>query len=357
MPDLERKSTTGAIKAVGEAGEFEAVIATFDVIDHDGDIVEHGAFSDFDGASIMPAHDQQSVPLGKVHRIEERGQEAVAVGKFNRDVAAGRDWHEALLFDMKTAKENGQSPVQQWSWGYRPKGEDGFRLDTVDDQPVRRLLHIDTEEFSPVLRGASLGTRTLAVKAHKTKTSDAVWDAVANYRKIDADAGMFLPGVDLGYIHHFVNEDNSTGKASTRACMQGIAALNGADPDMIQRLSEDERKTAHDHLAGHLKDAGITPAELRDGPVMVGVKLTDQVRLVIWQAEAAHARLQEVAAKSKGGLSDAAKAAAIEMATAVGDMTRIAVKLAEMVDQLSPEDEVALALAEYMASEVRRSLV
>jgi hypothetical protein len=332
---MDRKTFTGEIKQVGEAGEFEAVIATFGVIDHDGDIVEHGAFDGFAGASIMSAHDQQSVPLGKVRKVEERGEEAVALGKFNRDVTAGKDWHEALKFDMQEG-----APVQEWSWGYRPKGADGFRLDTVDERPVRRLLKLDIEEFSPVLRGASLGTRTLAVKsAEKCETSDAPWDAGAiAVARFKADDGSW-PGAMTP--HHFPD-----GKASTRACTALIVALN-------QTPEEPGRKEFYDHLAAHLKDAGIEPPELRDTP---GVRLSDQVKLVTWQAESAALRLTEVAGKTNGGLSDAVKAEAIEMATAVDEMTRVSAKLADMVDQLSPEDEVALAWAGYMASEARRRL-
>ena len=336
MPDLERKTATAQLKAVGDEGSFEAVIATLGVLDHDGDVIEAGAL-DGQTVSLMPAHNSMNVPLGKA-TIEERGTDVVAVGKFNREVSDGRDWHEAIKFDLATPPA-----VQEWSWGYRIP-EDGQRLGQHNGEDARFLSKINVEEISPVLRGASIGTHTTMAKSHKTETSEVPWDEGAVVRARQR-AGEKYQGDDLGMTHHFAD-----GKASTRACVAGIVELNlhqagGRDCVDLE---------AYDHLASHLKDAGIEPPELRDTP---GVRLSDQVKLVTWQAESAVLRLQEVAAKSKGGLSDAAKAAAIEMATAVGDMTRLSVKLAEMVDQLSPEDEVALALAEYAASEVRRSLV
>lgn len=329
MEPMQRKTITAQLKAVGDAGEFEAVIATLGVIDHDGDVIERGALAG-QTVSIMPAHDSMSVPLGKA-TIEERGDDVIAVGQFNREVTAGKDWHEAIKFDLANPPA-----VQQWSWGYRiPEG--GSHTGQLDGVDANFLSTIDTEEISPVLRGASIGTRTLSAKAHKTETSDAIWDVgaecVERHRKNIAS--------DFDIQHHFSN-----GKASTRACVAGIIELNLAP-------GREGRAGVYDHLASHLKDAGIEPPELLEKP---GVKLVDQVRLVTWQAESAALRLMEVASKKKGGLQDSAKVEAIEMATAVEDMTRVATKLAKMVDQLSPEDEVALALAGYMASEARRSL-
>lgn len=333
MEPMQRKTIKVALKAVDDAGTFEAVIATLGVIDHDGDVVEAGALAG-QTVSLMPAHDSMSVPLGKAS-IVERGDDVVAVGKFNREVTAGKDWHEAIKFDLEHPPE-----VQEWSWGYRVK-EENQRAGQLNGVDVRFLSLIDLEEISPVLRGASIGTRTLEAKAHKTETSDEPWDLGAEMvrrHKNSADSGDVI-----GMPHHFAD-----GSASTRACLSGIVDLN-----LMKEHSGEARDQAYDHLAAHLKDAGIEAPELRNSP---GCKLTDQVRLVTWQAEAASIRLIEVASKTKGGLSEAAKVEAIEMATAVEDMTRVATKLAEMVDQLSPEDEVALALAGYRAGEARRRL-
>lgn len=333
MGQLQRKTIQAALKAVDDEGTFEAVIATLGVIDHDGDVVEAGALTG-QTVSLMPAHDSMSVPLGKA-TIIERGDDVIAVGKFNRGVSAGKDWHEAIKFDLAHPPA-----VQEWSWGYRVKAENQ-RLGQLNGEDARFLSLIDAEEISPVLRGASIGTRTLEAKAHKTETSNAPWDLGGVLRTRLKSAPTLPTGDGIGVTHHFAG-----GEASTRACFSGIVGLN-------LRPIRSGYKEAYNHLAAHLKDAGIDPPELRGSP---GCKLVDQVRLVTWDAESAADRLTEVAGKTKGGLSDAAKASAIEMATAVEDMTRVAMKLAEMVNQLSPEDEVALALAGYRAHEARRRL-
>ena len=137
------------------SGEFEAVIATLGVVDSDGDIIVPGAFGNAT-VSIMPAHNHGSVPLGKA-TMQDRGDKAVAVGKFNLDIQSGKEWHSALKLDL----ENPPS-VQEWSFGFRVlDSEDDMR----DGEPVRILKRLDVMEISPVLRGAGVNTHTLAVKS------------------------------------------------------------------------------------------------------------------------------------------------------------------------------------------------
>ncbi len=152
----ERKTIGATIKQAGDDGSFEAIIATFGVVDKDGDVVEPGAFGPHP-VPVLPAHDQGHVPLGKA-TIEERGDLAIAVGQFNLDIQAGRDWHSALKFDLA----NIEPAVQEWSWGFRPKQAQPGQVDGIQ---VRRLIEIDQREVSPVLRGASVGTATLSAKA------------------------------------------------------------------------------------------------------------------------------------------------------------------------------------------------
>lgn len=174
----EYKSFRAEIKAAGDKGEFEAVIATLNTVDHDGDIITPGAFGD-GTASIMPAHDHQSVPLGKA-KIEERGNMAIAVGKFNLDIQDAKDWHSALQFDLA----NG-SAVQEWSFGFRVIDSEE---ETRDEQPVRILKKMDVMEYSPVLRGAGVGTGTLSAKGtfeqQLETTLKAVEDTLSRAKQI-----------------------------------------------------------------------------------------------------------------------------------------------------------------------------
>lgn len=335
----EQKSITTEIKLSDEKGAFEAVIATFGVVDSDGDIVEPGAFSDRP-APIMPAHDHGSVALGKA-RIEERGEQAVAVGRFNLDVAAARDWHSAIKFDLADPPA-----VQEWSWGY-------YVLDGApgesEGRQVRRLHSLDVTEISPVLRGASVGTRTLAAKAlerHTTETSDAPWDRVENLRRLTPEARKALGDLPL---HHFVGEKGDEGPASTRACIAGIAALAIAP-------GVKGRRVAYDHLAGHLKDAGIEPPELPSEP---SLSLVHQVQLARYDAEAAVERIRSVSEmrRQKGSdLSDEIRAESLLLAAEVENLATALSKVRALAEVCEPDDPTSRAVSAWAASQARRVL-
>ncbi len=358
MPEQQQTKTVGGeyVKAAAEPGSFEAVIATFDAIDGDGDVVEHGAFGRAI-APILPAHHQGSVPLGKAS-VEERGDQAVAVGRFNLATAAGREWFEALKFDLEHPP-----PRQQWSWGYVPTS---WRVERRDDREVRVLEAVDLIEVSPVVRGASVGTRTLAAKAatarHRSATSDAAWDGPANERKLPSpvpvaaarqafawlDEGLIeegtLPKSGARFIHHFIDQDGGVGAASTRACITGIAVLNGARGGTT--VPGSDRSGIYNHLAGHLRDAGIEPPELRSAEEG-GVKLSEQVRLVTWDSEAVVLRLREISdqrLKEGGDIAESTKTAAVEMAASVEEMIALSQQLVAMVKGCSPPAEATAGL-------------
>jgi len=157
--NIEHKNIAATIKAAGEDGTFEATIATFGEIDKDGDIVERGAFGSAT-VSVLPSHDSMSVPLGKAS-VEERGDLAIAVGRFNLEIEAARDWSAALKFDLDNAPS-----VQEWSWGFTPTE---FSFEQRDGDQIRILSKVDLREVSPVLRGASVGTRTISAKGEESR--------------------------------------------------------------------------------------------------------------------------------------------------------------------------------------------
>ena len=180
----ELKHSVGRIKRASGTGEFEAVIATLGVIDSDGDIIAPGAFNNAT-VSIVPAHDHGSVPLGKA-KMQDRGNEAVAVGKFNLDIQSGKEWHSALKLDFDSG-----DPIQEWSFGFRVlDSEEEMR----DGEPVRILKRLDVMEISPVLRGAGVDTRTLAVKNRRLDDSInyAVSTGLCRLAKMDYDDSTAL---------------------------------------------------------------------------------------------------------------------------------------------------------------------
>lgn len=115
-----------------------------------------------------------------------------------------------------------------------------------------------------------------AISPHHTDTVDKPWDAAKNekrlrigekesyYKKMyawqDPDANPETKSA-YKFPHHEVSEDGEIGPANIRGCITGIAVLNGAmgGADIPER----DRKGVYEHLAAHLKDAKIEPAELK----------------------------------------------------------------------------------------------
>lgn len=175
---IERKTFRVELKAAREDGSFEAAIATLNVVDHDKDVIAPGAFGDA-VMSVVPAHDHGSVPLGKA-KMEDRGNLAVAVGRFNMDIPTAKDWRNALKFDLENPPA-----VQEWSFAFRPVEAEE---ETRDGETVRVLKKMDVIEISPVLRGAGVGTGTLAVKGtfeqQIEKTLQAIDDTIERAKGI-----------------------------------------------------------------------------------------------------------------------------------------------------------------------------
>ncbi|KKN56883.1 hypothetical protein LCGC14_0568080 [marine sediment metagenome] len=331
---VEHKTVGATIKQAGDDGSFEAEIATLGVIDHDGDIVERGAFSGHPIA-VLPAHDSQHVPLGKA-QIVERGDIAVATGQFNLEIEAARDWHSSLKFDL----EKVQPPVQQWSWGFRIMGPDGFRADQVDGQPVRRLIKLDEREVSPVLRGASLGTRTVHVKRRKAEgMSDNDLRERLEHELLEVEGELehlWVEAVfDDAVVYHARRADEAGRTLERSWAMDGETVTFGDEATVVVRDVS--------YVAVGKDDAGGAPDDL---------KLIDQVLLTTYDVEATIARvLDAVDARGKRGrtLGADSKAAAMAMAGQFAELDRTMGQLRGMADQLLPQDLAARAAAKFLA--------
>ena len=341
---VEHKSCGVTIKAVGDDGSFEAAIATFGELDHDRDIVMPGAFGTLP-VSVLPSHDSQHVSMGKT-LVEERGNTAVAVGQFNLNIQAAREWHSSLKFDLANPPS-----IQEWSWGFRPVE---FSFEERDGQQIRILSKVDLREVSPVLRGASIGTGTLSaksLKAHTTKTVNEPWDAPAHARRLvgdaeKSDAFALLSGGRGCFLHHMIDEEGKTGAANIRACVAGIACLMGARG--VTTLSEDQRQGVYKHLASHLADASIEAPKLGDKP---GIKFVDQVQLATWDAETVLARVAQIMADRP--LGKEAKAATMVMAER---HAQLMLALKSLAEGMLPEDAAARAAASFLATEAASHL-
>ncbi|SCW61697.1 phage prohead protease, HK97 family [Sphingobium faniae] len=152
------------IEKMDETGTGLARIAQLAAVDSDGDTYAPGAFSWKEGGGqwvqMIPAHDRRAMPFGKAWLYEKDGW-AVADLNLNLDTQAGKDWHAALKFDLAKGR-----PVQEWSYGFNIL-DAGF--EQREGSRVRVLKRLDVDEISPVLRGAGVGTGTLAIKSAQLK--------------------------------------------------------------------------------------------------------------------------------------------------------------------------------------------
>ncbi len=168
---LTVKSLAGAkLKALDAAGKGLAVIATLDEIDKDGDVILTGAFGE-QTVKVVPAHDWMHVPLGKAV-IRESGNEAVAEFALNLDIQAAKDWHSSLKQDLADPPS-----IQEWSFGFTVKDQE---MGQFDGQDVRFLKELDVHEISPVMLGAGVNTRTLAIKSGEDRPSMKLADQIAD---------------------------------------------------------------------------------------------------------------------------------------------------------------------------------
>lgn len=114
-----------------------------------------------------------------------------------------------------------------------------------------------------------------AVKVHHTATTDDSWDGPAQVKNLGDDyttkdlknVFAWIPDGkdpkkgDCALPHHEVDGDGKPGAANVKGCQSAIGALNGAMGGVD--IPDGDRKKTYDHLAAHLKDADVTPAELK----------------------------------------------------------------------------------------------
>ena len=174
MSELIYKTVKSEVSTVDAAeGIVEAYVNSMGVVDHDGEIIEMGAFDQSiqkGGQSVAWFHDQ-SAPVGKVidaapiqlsqddETARQQGR-LKAVMQFNLNTQRGRDAFADVEFGS----------VKEWSVGFRALEDDLERLDGGEN--VRVIKNLDWVEVSPVLRGASPDTQTITAKAASDTTPE-----------------------------------------------------------------------------------------------------------------------------------------------------------------------------------------
>ena len=141
------------LKDDGEEGTFRSVFSTLNVIDHDEDVVTEGAFRE--GQEVVIEgwdHNYRLLPPGKgiIHTDEK---EAWIDGHFFLDTIQGRDHYNTL---------KALGGLEEWSYTFDIEES---RRGEFEGQEVRFLEALDVWGVAPVVRGASIDTRTVALKS------------------------------------------------------------------------------------------------------------------------------------------------------------------------------------------------
>ncbi len=272
-------------------GEFRAVIATFGVIDKDGDVTEPDAFTDGEQVVVSQyAHSafRGAMPAGTA-TIRVTAKAAIAEGRFFMDTSHGRD-------AFVTVKQLHDAGMGEWSYGY-----DVIESETgeINGQSVRFLKKVKAWEVSPVMIGAGMDTRTLVAKAgdatvtveakwhravrpHETAVTAREWDAKGVLDAVPAEASIDALRSVFAYCngdpaaksaYQFPHHHGVDGPANVRALVIGIAQLNSKSCT----LPEPDRLAVYEHLAAHLKAAGRDVPELRapDAPLSFVDEIAD----------------------------------------------------------------------------------
>lgn len=158
---LERKNLAVTLKADTE-GSVQAVFATLNVIDKDGDVTVPGAFQPEPVNIAAWGHNWGDLPSGD-GAIKEVGDEAIFEGAFYLGTPQG----DATYQTLKQRFERGFT--QEWSYGFSVEESD---FGTFQGREVRFLKRLKVYEVSPVLVGAGEHTRTLDMKGFSNLSFD-----------------------------------------------------------------------------------------------------------------------------------------------------------------------------------------
>jgi prohead serine protease len=155
--NVDRKTLPGVVMKSADTGDVEAVIATLDVVDHDGDVIAGGAIRE--GAKVKLStygHDAVwgGMPVGK-GSLQTSGNRVVFRGRYFLETQRGVE-------TFRTIRAMG--PDQPWSFAFRVVKAEDPGDEWRAKGARRRLTKLDAFEVSPVIIGAGVGTGTESMK-------------------------------------------------------------------------------------------------------------------------------------------------------------------------------------------------
>ena len=224
---MNNKSFTTDFKA-DETGKGRAVFATFDQVDKDGDVTLPGAFGN-QSCKVCAAHQWELPPIGAA-KVSESGSDAIADFQLNMEMTAAQEWYKSMKFNS----ENGL--VQEFSYGFHIDKESfGER----EGKQVRILEKLSVFEISPVLLGAGMNTRLLAMKSDEScrledhfetveKAYAELIERVEGLAALRREKGKDLGDVNKSRLQELLDRKNSL--------TERVQALLAGDTDDLEDL-------------------------------------------------------------------------------------------------------------------------
>jgi HK97 family phage prohead protease len=208
----------------------------------------------------------------KMAEISTEGQKAYSVYQNGElfmvvDDATGEvcKWFTNMdMAELYAAKENAEEQAEMAEAAYEA-AEDAAGMASEGEMETDSMYEDEKSVEEKV-----------AIQSHSTATSTSSWDGPENearaksgetpayYRNIyawrDPDGD---PSVKASYrfIHHEVDASGDPGTANVQACRTGIGVLNGGRGGTT--IPDADREGVYNHLARHLRDAGVEPPTLK----------------------------------------------------------------------------------------------
>jgi hypothetical protein len=167
---FERKALASLEWKADKAGAFRAVVATYGVVDRDGDVTLPGALDTQKSVLVSPWNHssvdeaRQDPPVGAA-TITTVGDKAIVDGHYYVNTELGKKAYEIT----KSLYADG---LGEWSYAFRiPTGGASTAPKDLEQWPgaVRLLKTVSPFEVSLVFAGAGIGTQTMSIKSLEQK--------------------------------------------------------------------------------------------------------------------------------------------------------------------------------------------
>lgn len=147
------------------------------------------------------------------------------------------------------------------------------RAATVVDIPafVEARIALTSNDSNTISSGTTVVNESFALARHTTATTDGPWTTVAKVGRDKPREAYAWANEQLGMFAHHEVDGGIVGAANLTACAASIAQLN----EYRNIVPDEDERTVYEHLAGHLRDAGLEPMPFKQADVILASGAND----------------------------------------------------------------------------------